>query len=269
MGSYLDVDYQSTADFSPATPVTLTTTTLTVANGSLTGTDSFIVNGLFTWTGYAANLGGSGTIDAYGGIAMSNLAAYLDGYTLNNYGTATWTGNGYYLYFYDGSVFNNLAGPSFVVQAVGQFGRRLSLADRQRGVQQAGSLTVSAGAGDVRGRRAVQQHRLGLRLQRHAGPQTAAAPAPGRSPTRRRHDAGVRGQSRPLGCSVTGDTVEFLGSGIDSYPTSYHQPARTRPPVDDPRRRSDRLLHWSGIERGQRPRRGLPGRRPTSARRPR
>ena len=92
MGNSIGID--GTVSFSPSSggPVTLTTGALTVS-GTLTGIDSFVANGPFTWEGDM--LSGPFTIDAYGGMALTTYSNnYIDGVTLNNHGTATWTGTG-------------------------------------------------------------------------------------------------------------------------------------------------------------------------------
>ena len=108
----------STADFGPATPVTLTVPTLNVAYGTLTGTDSFTATGPFNFT--EATVSGSGTIDAYGGIPAPFGALALDGVTLNNYATATLTRDG--IGFAHGAVFNNEANAIFDDQTDGTIG---------------------------------------------------------------------------------------------------------------------------------------------------
>ena len=105
----LDI-YGVTADF--LTGQTITTGALTVY-GTLTGNDSFVVDGLLTDGGAIVNAGtGAMTVDAYGGIDVTWSS--LDGVTLNNHGTATWTGS--WLGIVDGAVFNNLAGATFLDQ---------------------------------------------------------------------------------------------------------------------------------------------------------
>jgi hypothetical protein len=97
-----------TADFS--TPATTGTATLTA--GTLTGVGDFTVTGLLTWAG--GYLSGTGQTFADGGLAITG-GGQLQGRTLNNAGTATWTGTAG-LAFTDGAVFNNLPGATFDVQ---------------------------------------------------------------------------------------------------------------------------------------------------------
>jgi len=144
VGNYLDVDYQATADFSPATPVTLTVTTLTVRS-VLTGTDSFVVDGPFNWN-YGGQLIGGGTIDAEGGINIGSGGLLLYGYTLNNHATATWTGGGT-IAFDNNAMFNNLAGANFDAQCDGQLGRGSASSYGNGAINNAGSFTKSAGTG--------------------------------------------------------------------------------------------------------------------------
>ncbi len=67
--------------------------TLSLSGGSLEGSDEVTVSGLTTWTG--GTMSGTGVINANGGIAMSGTAVKdLVTRTLNNPGTATWTGTG-------------------------------------------------------------------------------------------------------------------------------------------------------------------------------
>ena len=91
LGSSLEV--YGTASFSPASggPVTLTTGTLTIEDGSaLTGTDSFVANGLLTLSD-GSTLGPTGTVDAYGGLSIApDTCTVIDGTTLNNHAAATW-----------------------------------------------------------------------------------------------------------------------------------------------------------------------------------
>ncbi len=124
LGNSLDVgglgSFQAggTVGFSPSSggPVTLTTGTLTVHSGTLTGIDSFVATGMFTWEN-GSTLSGSGTIDAYGGMTIDTAGiSYLSGVTLNNHGTATWTGSSG-IYASNGATINNLAGATFNAQA--------------------------------------------------------------------------------------------------------------------------------------------------------
>ena len=71
LGSSLSVS--GTVSFAPAMggPVTLTTGTLSVG-GELTGTDSFVADGLLTLDRFST-LSFTGSMDAYGGIAMIEI----------------------------------------------------------------------------------------------------------------------------------------------------------------------------------------------------
>jgi len=83
--------------------------------GNLGGSDSFVVNGLFTWS---PGVIGVPSITANGGITIDgspNSGGHgLDTTIVNNAGIATWTGVGGYLS--DGAAFNNLAGATFFDQ---------------------------------------------------------------------------------------------------------------------------------------------------------
>ena len=135
-----------TVSFSPTSggPVTLTTGALTVLpSGTLTGIDSFVVNGLFTLSdGYT--LSGPFTIDAYGGmtITTSSGASTLDGVTLNNHGSATWTGSGA-IRASDGATINNLAGATFNAQSDGEYSWDTSQSGPAPAFNNAGTFTRS------------------------------------------------------------------------------------------------------------------------------
>ena len=98
--------------------VTVTDSNVTVSNLSLLGgelsrTTNVAVSGLFSWTN--GTLSGTGVVDANGGIEISNSAGKALGGTLNNAGSAIWTGTGE-IRFEPGAAFNNLAGASFDVE---------------------------------------------------------------------------------------------------------------------------------------------------------
>ena len=122
VGSSLLVGTNGTVSFAPSVggPVTLTTGALTLNQGAtLTGTDSFVVNGLLTLNP-VSTLSTTGTVDAYGGISITTglYYNYIDGTTLNNYAVATWQVTpGFYdlIYLNSGAVINNLAGATFTV----------------------------------------------------------------------------------------------------------------------------------------------------------
>jgi len=87
---------------------------LNFSGGTLTGSDTLNVSGLFTWTG--GTLSGVGTVNANGGMGLSGGSKGLAAGTLNNAGAASWTGSNY-LWMNSGAVLNNLAGASFDVQS--------------------------------------------------------------------------------------------------------------------------------------------------------
>jgi hypothetical protein len=97
---------------------TVTTGNLTLDGASLTGTDSFVVNGTLALVpGSLPGIVNAGTqamtVDAYGPVTVVNAGATLDGVTFNNHGTATLAGG---INFLHGSVFNNLAGATIIDQ---------------------------------------------------------------------------------------------------------------------------------------------------------
>jgi hypothetical protein len=121
LGPSLEVA-QGTVSFAPAAggPVTLTTGALTVdVGGTLTGTDSFVADGPLALDP-ASTLSTTGTVDAYGGIAMTTGVYYnfIEGTTLNNYAAATWTftpNSSDVIFLGAGATINNLAGATFTV----------------------------------------------------------------------------------------------------------------------------------------------------------
>jgi len=100
---------------------TLTVATLSMSGGTLSGTSTLTVSGTTTWTG--GTMSGTGATDADGGLTLGGTTSgtgyeeTLDGWTLNNYGTATLscytTGQG--LYLADAGVLDNEAGASFSI----------------------------------------------------------------------------------------------------------------------------------------------------------
>lgn len=87
---------------------------LNFSGGTLTSGDILTVNGLLTWT--TGTFGGTGRIRTSGGLTLSGGSSRtLNGATLDNAGTATWTGAGG-LSTINGAVLNNLAGATFDVQ---------------------------------------------------------------------------------------------------------------------------------------------------------
>jgi hypothetical protein len=125
----------SSADFSPASggPVALTFSGLHLDGGTLSGTDSFMVNGLFNWTGGTLTGPQGSSLTATGGAAISG--GTLDGRMLTNANTTTWS-NGT-ITVVDGGVVNNLPGATF-----GSAGNTGTLA--LNGGTLAGSGTVNA-----------------------------------------------------------------------------------------------------------------------------
>jgi len=126
LGSSLDV-YPGTVSFAPAVggPVTLTTGALTLESGfsTLTGTDSFVANGLLTLQRFAV-LSTSGVVDAYGGLTIltgTNDPTVIDGTTLSNHGAATLdtTAGPGPVGLAQGATINNLAGASFAITGPG------------------------------------------------------------------------------------------------------------------------------------------------------
>jgi hypothetical protein len=91
---------------------------LAFTSGTITGSSTVTVSGLLNWTG--GTMSGPGSTVANGTLTLSNSGFFggptLDGRTLNNAGTATWTGT-QGITFSNAAVFNNLAGATFVVQA--------------------------------------------------------------------------------------------------------------------------------------------------------
>ena len=114
VGASLDIS--GVADFGPAVPATLSTGECTIVNSYLAGTDSLIVTGMLTLDG--GILQTSGTTDAEGGITIedySSTGAVLEYGTLNNYGTASWTGGA--IVANNGAVLNNEPGATFDAQS--------------------------------------------------------------------------------------------------------------------------------------------------------
>jgi VCBS repeat-containing protein len=93
----------------------VTPNALTLSGGELTGSGNVTIGGLFTWalgSGGSAPMTGTGETTANGGINITS-GWYIRLYrTLNNAGTATFSG-GYHFYIETGGTFNNLAGATF------------------------------------------------------------------------------------------------------------------------------------------------------------
>jgi hypothetical protein len=111
--------------------------TLELSGGALTGTGNVTVSGLFTWTG--GTLGGTGSVTAQGGMVISG-GVRLNG-TLSNVGSATWASGD--ITAGDGSVFNNLAGASFTIQADNTYGPGVN----NFTFNNQGTVTKTAGSG--------------------------------------------------------------------------------------------------------------------------
>jgi hypothetical protein len=88
------------------------TLTLTLSGGWVTGAGTVTVTGLLTWR--AGAMTGPGRTLANGGMLIDSSFAvlFLDGRTLDNAGTATWTGQND-LQAINGATVNNLAGATF------------------------------------------------------------------------------------------------------------------------------------------------------------
>ena len=109
--------------FAPAVggPVKLTAGTLTIdPSATLTGTDSFGVNGLLTLSA-GSQLSVSGTLDANGGMDLGGDVV-IQGTTLNNHGAATWNGDIGDDSLSGGAVINNVVGATFVASGRNSIG---------------------------------------------------------------------------------------------------------------------------------------------------
>jgi hypothetical protein len=82
-------------------------TTLELSAGTLTNS-TLTVSGLFTWSGGTES--GTGTTNANGGMTISG-EPFLSGLTLNNAGTASWSGITFLME--NGAVFNNQVGATW------------------------------------------------------------------------------------------------------------------------------------------------------------
>ena len=119
--------------------VAASTVVLTVSGGTLQGSGTLTITGLFSWSGGAQ--AGTGVTNANGGMSISGTGTKtLATRTLNhgNNGMATWTGTGN-INFNTSATLNNLMGATFDIQnnesmlSVGTFNNM-------------GTLTKSAGA---------------------------------------------------------------------------------------------------------------------------
>jgi hypothetical protein len=86
---------------------------LTLSGGTLSSVDTITIDGLLTWSG--GTMSGPGHTFANGGINVATTSnAILSGRTLDNAGTATWSGTGN-LSASNGAVWNNLPGSTLVI----------------------------------------------------------------------------------------------------------------------------------------------------------
>jgi hypothetical protein len=124
----------TSTDFSPASggPATLTFSGLALY-ASLSGTDSFVVSGPFTWAGTLRGPQGS-SLTAQAGASITG-GVTLDGRTLTNVATAAWSSGT--VTVTNGAVVNNLPGATF-----GSAGNSSTLA--LNGGSLAGAGTVNA-----------------------------------------------------------------------------------------------------------------------------
>jgi hypothetical protein len=120
-----------------------TMTALTETGGTLEGSANVTVSGLLTWSG--GTMSGTGHTRANGPSAISQQSV-LSGRTFDNAGTSVWTTTStYYLLFYSGGVWNNLAGSTVDMQSDGTL-----YSDGNTGnfFNNAGTLKKSVGAAD-------------------------------------------------------------------------------------------------------------------------
>ncbi len=117
--------------------------TLNLSSGDLTGSGTLTVGGgMTTWTG--GTMDGVGNTIAQGGLQIglpgdTNDSEMLDGRTLTNAGTATWSGGGDFSQL-DGATFVNQAGATFDIQT----GLTWSNGDGTGTMANAGTLEESA-----------------------------------------------------------------------------------------------------------------------------
>ena len=167
LGSSLVVA-QYGCSFAPSVggPVPLTVCALTIgANSTLSGTDSFVANGLLTLNP-GSHLSVSGSVDAHGGLALSDGPVYIQGTTLNNYGTATWElGPFAYVQLDDGAVIDNMAGATSQRSAPTTGELHRTWRQFRCRVRQCRHFHL-VGSGRRQHLRAVRQHRLGCRAAR-------------------------------------------------------------------------------------------------------
>jgi hypothetical protein len=87
-----------------------------LASGTLAGAANVTVSGRLTWSGGTMSGTGSTTVTPSGTWLISGVDINLDTRTLNNEGTATWTGQGNLLIGPDGAVINNEKGATWDFQ---------------------------------------------------------------------------------------------------------------------------------------------------------
>ncbi len=92
-----------------STGAAVTTASLTQNSGTLAGSDALTVTGALTWSGGTESGTGTGTTTVNGGMTISG-EPFLVTRTMNNVGTATWSG---VAFFMDGSTFNNQTGATW------------------------------------------------------------------------------------------------------------------------------------------------------------
>jgi hypothetical protein len=117
--------------------------TFTLSGGTLDGAGTLTVSGLFTWS--SGTMRGSGKSVANGGMAISGSSVKdLFTRTVENAGTATWTGTGN-IRTGSGGVFNNLTNAVFDIQNNQQFANDFGSGNLT--FNNAGTLRKSAGTG--------------------------------------------------------------------------------------------------------------------------
>ncbi len=136
-GGTLTIDSASTINSS----LTVAYNSQTPSGATLGVNGPLAVNGLFT-LGARTTLTGSGIVDAYGGLNLSNGDGSILGVTLNNHGAATWAVDGRGVTLSDGAVINNLGGATF--SAVGSSG---VLVQGNGSFNNAGTFTASTAVG--------------------------------------------------------------------------------------------------------------------------
>jgi YVTN family beta-propeller protein len=96
-----------------ATGTTVTLASLNESGGTLTGTGTLAITGLFTWS--SGTMSGAGITNANGGMSIPNGSVVLDTRTLNASGTTTFgnTTGGSNLFLQNGAVLNNLVGATW------------------------------------------------------------------------------------------------------------------------------------------------------------